>query len=378
MIKILYLITDLDVGGAERALVKLATRLDPARFQVSAACLSGRGALGEKLSERGIPVTYLDMRGKLDAGVPFRLRRLLDAEQPDILHTFLFHANIVGRLSALLALDRPIIVAGVRVAERRRRHLWVEGWTAGLVDKFVAVSEGVRSLMIHRAKIPENKIVTIPNCVDPAEIPQGATDIRAELKLPAGSPLVVTVGRMTKQKGQRFLIEAASRVLKAQADAYFLIIGNGPIEHTLKRQAARLGIAPNVHFLGWRKDAWPIVAGADMFVLPSLWEGMPNALLEAMAAGVPVVGTYVAGTSEIVENDKTGLLVSPSDARVLAQAISGLLMNPERAHDLGQAGREKVLREFTVEKMVAAHEALYLELLQGREESEESTDEDIS
>jgi glycosyltransferase involved in cell wall biosynthesis len=306
------------------------------------------------------------MRSKLDIRVIARLRRLLDAESPDILHTFLFHANIVGRAAALLALDRPAVIAGVRVAERRRRHLWIEGWTSGLVDKFVAVSAGVRSLMIRSAGIPSDKVITIPNGVDRNDIPQDPADIRAELKLPSGCPVVVTVGRLTRQKGQSFLIEAAGRVLRARPDVQFVIIGDGPLARSLKRQAERLGIAASVHFLGWRKDAWPVMAGADVFVLPSLWEGMPNALLEAMAAGVPVVGTYVAGTSEVVENDKTGLLVSPGDARVLAQAISGLLMNPERARDLGQAGRERVLRGYTVDKMVLAHEELYERLMRLR------------
>jgi len=359
MVKILYLITDLDVGGAERALVKLATRLDRARFQVAVACLSGRGALGDELAGRGVPVHYLDMRGKLDVGVVSRMRRLIEAEEPDILHTFLFHANIVGRIAAAWALERPLVVAGVRVAEPRRRHLWVEGWTSGLVDKFVAVSEGVRSLMTQRARIPEGKIVTIPNGIDPAEIPQAPVDVRGELKLPVRCPVVASVGRLTRQKGQSFFIEAAGQVLKAHPDAHFIVIGDGPLAGSLKRQAARLGIAAHVHFLGWRKDAWAIVAGANVFALPSLWEGMPNALLEAMAAGVPVVGTYVAGTSEIIENDRTGLLVSPSDARVLAQAITGLLMNPERAQELGEAGREKVLRDYPVDKMVLAHHDLY-------------------
>jgi glycosyltransferase involved in cell wall biosynthesis len=108
------------------------------------------------------------------------------------------------------------------------------------------------------------------------------------------------------------------------------------------------------------------VAGADVFALPSLWEGLPNALLEAMATGIPVVGTYVAGTSEVVENDKTGLLVSPGDARVLSQAIAGLLMNSERARELGQAGRERVLRDYAVERMVAAHEELYEQMMSSR------------
>ena len=367
MVKILYLITDLDVGGAERALVKLATRLDPARFQPSVACLSGPGALGERLLGHSIPVTFLNTPRKWDLGVIFRLRRLLDSGRYDILHSFLFHANIVGRIAALLAFNRPSVVASIRVAEPRRHHLLLEGWTSGLVDRFVAVSGGVRSLMLQRGRIPPQKIMTIPNGVDPAEIPQNPVDIRAELKLPANCPLVVTVGRLTRQKGLSFLIEAAGRILKACADAQFLIIGKGEMERALKRQAERLGIAANVHFLGWRQDAWGIVAGADLFVLPSLWEGMPNVLLEAMAAGVPVVATQVAGSSEIIDSQKCGVLVPPCHERILAQAILGLLSNPSRARQLGAAGQQHVLQHFTVEQMTAAYEELYVALIKQKE-----------
>jgi starch synthase (maltosyl-transferring) len=367
MVKILYLITDLDVGGAERALVKLATHLDTTRFQPSVACLGEPGVLGEKLLGHSIPVTFFKARRKWDLGVIFRLRRLLDKGRYDILHTFLFHANIVGRIAALLAFNRPAVVASIRVAEPRRHHLWLEGWTSGLVDRFVAVSGGVRSLMLQRAGISPHKIVTIPNGVDPTEIPQGPIDIRAELKLPDSCPLVVTVGRLTKQKGLCFLIEAAGRILKAQPDAHFLIIGKGELERPLKRQAARRGVAANVHFLGWRPDAWGVVASADLFVLPSLWEGMPNALLEAMASGVPVVATQVAGSSEIIESGKLGVLVPPCHERILAQAILGLLSNPDRARQLGAAGQQHVLQNFAVERMVAAHEKLYLELMKQRQ-----------
>ncbi len=367
MIKVLYLITDLDVGGAERALAKLATRLDRSRFQVSVACLTGRGELGKAIARDGVPVTYLDMRGKLDLSVVFRLRRLLDATACDILHTFLFHANVLGRLATLLSFEKPLVVASVRVAERRRWHLWLESWTSGLADRFLAVSEGVRTHMIERAGIPPHKISTLPNGVDASDIPKRRVNIRAELSLPEDCPIVATVGRLTRQKGHRYLISAAARIVSSRPDVHFLIIGAGPLERALRRRAARLKIAANVHFLGWREDAWRIVAGADLFVLPSLWEGMPNALLEAMAAGVPVVATRVSGVSEIVANDKTGVLVPAEDDRVLAHAVYGLLMNPDRARLLAQAGREKTLRDFSIEATVSAHENLYAELVQKRQ-----------
>jgi glycosyltransferase involved in cell wall biosynthesis len=363
MIKVLFLINELDVGGAEVVLTQIATRLDPSRFRPSVACLWGRGALAEKLAAHGIPGHFLDFRRKWDLGVLFRLRRLLNTGKFDVLHTFLFQANIVGRLAARFASERPITLAGVHVTDPRRYHFWIEGWTSELVDKFLAVSEGVRARLIQTARIPPDKIVTIPNGVEPAA-PAESRGLRAELKLPPEARIVATVGRLTEQKGLCYLIEAAAQVLKHRPDAHFLIVGQGPLEGALRRQAEQLGVAGNVHFLGWRKDAALIAAAADLFVLPSLWEGMPIALLEAMAAGVPVVATQVAGSSEIVESEKYGILVPPADAGALGREILGLLSNPERARQLGAAGRQRVLEAFSVEKMVRAHEELYLGLVE--------------
>ena len=362
--KILYLITELDIGGAEKNLFRLAVGLKDRGWDVSVAALSGRGEVGKWLDAAGVPVHYVEMRSKLEPRWFARLVRLLRRERPDILHTFLFHANAAGRLANLFA-RVPAVVSSVRVAERRRKsHLYVDFLTQALVDAEICVSEGVREFTARRARISESKLVVIPNPVEPLETTRTRDETRRELGASTTDKVVLSVGRLDVQKGYEYLISAATGILRRRSDVIFAVAGEGPARGALEEAVRAAGIAERFRLLGWRADVADLYSAADVFVLPSLWEGMPNALLEAATFALPMVATDVEGTREIVEDGRAGLIVPPGDAAALEGAIERVLADRGLAQKIGQAVREYVGREHGMEAFLEAHESLYRRLLE--------------
>ncbi|MBM4048054.1 MAG: glycosyltransferase [Planctomycetes bacterium] len=358
-IKIVYLITELDIGGAEKCLYQLATRLDRTRFDPCVACLSGHGAIGEWLETRGIPVHYIRANTWADAATAvLRVAAILRRERARILHTFLFHANVVGRLAGFVA-RTPVVISSVRVAEQRRHHLWLEGLTCGLTNFITCVSEAVRQHMIRHAGMPPGRLVTIPNGVE-APSSLGRPDlVRSSLGLRADQPVATIIGRLTPQKGIDDCLAAAAIVARALPEAHFVIVGDGPLKGELEALASSLGIAERTHFLGWRENVWDVLGASNVLVSGSRWEGLPNVILEAMAVGCPVVATGAGGCGEVVSHGTTGFIVPTGDIESLAGAVSYLLREPSEARGMGLAGREAVLSRFGVGRMVSSNQALY-------------------
>lgn len=362
MDRILYVITELDVGGAEKALFELATRLNPAAYEPEVACLSGRGPLAEELGRRGIPVHILGARGWWDLRALWRLRRL--ARQADIVHSFLYHANMAARLAAVGT--RAIVVASARVAERSRlgrRRL--ECLTHRLVDAEVCVSSGVRDFFA-AGGFPKAKMSVIPNGVDAERFAGRDPAFKTRLGIGHDAPLVATIGRLHEQKGMGYFIRAAASIHHSRPGCHFLIVGTGPLEAALRAAARGLHLEGALIFLGQCDDVPALLRAADVFVLASLWEGMPNVVLEAMAAGVPVVATRVEGTADLIEHGETGLLVMPRDVPGLVSAIGRVLDEPALAQRLAAAAQERVRAHFSLDVMVRRHEALYADLLARR------------
>ncbi|MBI5758256.1 MAG: glycosyltransferase, partial [Planctomycetales bacterium] len=327
-IPIAFCITDLDVGGAERALVQLVTRLDRREWNPVVFCLSGPGTLVLELEAALVPVICLG--ANRDDGLFRRLRIvwLLARElralspRPRLLQTFLFHANLAGRIAGRLAGIKRI-VSGIRVAEQRARwHLWLDWLTNWLVDLNVCVSQSVADFTRAHGWLRGTKLTVIPNVVDYERFAQGEPADLTSLGIPRESRVIVTVGRLDEQKGHRFLIEALPAVLREHHDARLLVVGDGPLREELQALARQLGIAEAVCFAGHRDDVPALLRASKCFVLPSLWEGMPNVVLEAMAAGVPVVTTSVEGVLELIEPDRTGLVVKVGNATEISSALN--------------------------------------------------------
>ncbi|MBI3268666.1 MAG: glycosyltransferase [Planctomycetes bacterium] len=369
-VRVLFAITELDVGGAEKALFEIATRLDPSRFLPQVVPLVGDGEVGRWLEARGVPVTPLRMRGKADVGALLRLARLLRNLRIDLLQTFLFHANLLGRVAARLA-GTPAVVSAVRVAEGERRfHLALDRWTCGWVDAVTANAEELSRFCRDEARLPAPKVRTIPNGVDFEKYLRPALPA-TPLPIRPGDRVLVAVGRLSRQKGLVHLLAAMDRVITVEPAARLLLVGKGEEEQHL-RAAVPERARGRVEFLGWRPDVPAILQAAEALVLPSLWEGMPNVVLEAMAAARPVVASAVGGAVDLVRDGETGLLVPPADPASLGDAILRLLAEPARARAMGVAGRERARREYSWDRTAAAYQALYEEVLAKKHGSTEA------
>jgi glycosyltransferase involved in cell wall biosynthesis len=358
-VRIAFCITDLDPGGAERALVQLVIRLDSSRWQPAVFCLSGEGALAHDLRAAGISVECLGAQRRTDIAVVWRLARALRQFQPEIVQTYLFHANLAGRIASRLAGVKRV-VSGIRVAEQRSRiPLWLDRWTNWLVRTNICVSQAVAEFSISRARLAPEKIVVIPNGVDVSKFANATAADLSSFGIPPGSQVLLTIGRLDRQKDLPTLLEAAALVVPKHRHAHFLLVGEGPERPQIEDTIRDRELGGRVHLAGWRADIPEILAAGCALVLSSRWEGMPNVVLEAMAAGLPVVATQVEGISELVINGHTGLVAPRQSPRDLAAAIQKILMDPVAAKVLGTAGQDRARAEFSWETMVAKYERIY-------------------
>jgi len=338
-------------------------------WPVAACSLMPAGELAAELSAAGVPCRQLGLTGwwQLPAAAG-RLASVIGRFRPAIVHTFLFHANVLGRLVARSFRVRAVI-GSVRVAEPRRWHLAAETLTARLADRLVCVSRSVAEYMQRRAHVPGSLIEVIPNGVDVQRFATAEPIARERLGLPPAAKLALTVARLDEQKGWDTLLEAVASAIAAVPELYLVVVGTGPLRRQIERQAERLGIAGRLLLLGQRRDVPQLMRAADLFVLASRWEGMPNALLEAMAAALPVVATAAHGCRELIRDGLTGRLVPVGDAHALAAAIVELLRDAGKRRELARAAQEHVAANYSLEQMLRRYEQLYASLLAGREAS---------
>lgn len=349
MIPLAYIITELERGGAEVSLLRLVRGLQGTRYRPWVFSLAGRGPVGGMLEDAGAAVVPLRMPERPVAGFVELVGRLR-AVRPPILHTFLFHANQVGRLAGRLAAV-PHVISSVRVCEEDRPYrAAVDRLTHAWVEWETCVAEAVRAYTRRAAGVPARKLVVIRNGVETwngTARPEGSARRR-----------VLTIAHLRAQKGIDDLLRAIPEIRAAVPDAAFTVAGAGDVAGY--REAARArGVADAVTFAGEVAEVAPWLAAADLLVLPSRWEGCPNAVLEAMSAGLPVVATDVGGTPELVLDGVTGRLVPPREPMALARAVIDVLRDPKAALAMGAAGRARAAAEFSVERMVREHLALY-------------------
>jgi glycosyltransferase involved in cell wall biosynthesis len=363
-IRIALVITDLNVGGAERALVSLALRLDKSRWQPAVFCLDKPGPLVEVLHQGNVPCECLsaDRRNSIHAVI--QLARGFRRFKPRLVQSFMFHANLAARLAALWA-GLPWVIGGLRVAERQKSwHLILDRLTAGLSTGSVCVSQGVLRFSREVARLNPARLTVIPNGIDIAPFATAPSVPRLALGVPDNSYLAICVGRLDRQKGLSDLLVAAERLIHTRPDWHLALAGDGPCRHWLLEQIAnRPVLSQNVHWLGHRDDIPNLLKSADVLVQPSLWEGMPNSVLEAMAAGLPVVGTSVEGTEDLVVPGQTGWLTPTGDASALYRVLLEAAESPDRLRRYGRAGQVRAERQFSLGTTVAAYERLWAAVL---------------
>lgn len=374
-IPIALAITDLDVGGAERALVALATGLDRRRWKPSVVGLGPEGALAGPLREAGIEVVCLDVDRRRPLRAVRRLARVFRRSRPELVQSFLFHANVASRLAALIA-GRPWVVGGLRVAERERReHLKIDRLTHRLSVGSVCVSEGVKRFSLDDGGLDADRLTVIPNGVDPRPFDAAAPADRAGLGVPDDALMVLYAGRLSVQKGLFFLVVAAGAIAAEDPSIHFVMAGDGPLRDDLRAEAAKFpSLVGRMHWLGRRDDVPSLLKAADLLVLPSSWEGMPNVVLEAMAARRAIAATAVEGSEDLVVPGETGWLVPPADPAALAAALIEAASDRDRLRRFGETGRARVEAHFTPKHVVDAYERLWAGILgyaidEGRRES---------
>ena len=321
-------ITELDIGGAEQAFVKIAIGLKSRGWNVNVISLRVAGALAEPLLQSGISVEALNCGGASDFRAIGRMTRAMQKNPPSVLLTFLHQANIVGRLAAKRA-GVKTVVCGVRVADRRWSVRAPEAITKHLATHYVAASRSVASVHRDLCGIAPRRITTIYNGVDVDAIDAAVASPRPELRCNNDDQIILCVGRLSPQKSPLDVIEAFDKLRQLDRIGHqhrkLVFVGDGPLKPAMDVLIRKLQLQENVHLLGWRPDVASIMKSATVLVLASKWEGLPNVILEAQAAGLPVVASAVDGCKEIIEDGKTGRLFPPADTPQLAVVLLELL-----------------------------------------------------
>jgi glycosyltransferase involved in cell wall biosynthesis len=364
MHRLLHIIPTLDRSGAEKQLTLLACGLSRSEFDVHVCALTRGGPLLEDLAARGVPVTVIGKRWKADPAAYWRLKKYIAGLQPDLVQTWLFAANAFGRAAAQQAGVR-CIVGGERCVDpwKRWHELAIDRYLARRSARIVVNSTGVRDFYIAAGIRPE-KFTVIPNGAGPAAPSNvGRQELLGELGLPANARLIGAVGRLWPQKRIKDLIWAADLLKVIRDDVHLLIIGEGPLRDKLERFRSQVRIEDKVHFLGHRSDVPRLLPHFDVLWLASGYEGLPNVVMEAMAAGVPPVVSDIPGNRDLVEHGESGYLAPVGDRAGFARWTQKLLEDPVLASQIGQSARRRIESEFTIERMVKRHAALYHELL---------------
>jgi glycosyltransferase involved in cell wall biosynthesis len=362
-IRILYVITDLALGGVPLHLYRLARAMRERGHDVPVASLASGGPVAQMLQDNGFTVYGCDGRGGWDVRVLSRLRCVIEATRPDLIHTFLFHANVAGRQAGPTAgVPSDRILCEIQTVEVERRwHLWVDRFTHRRCRFTIGNSPSVIDHLSARAGIPRERLRLVKGGIDPVTIQQASPLARHELGLQPSDRIVLWVGRLDPVKGLTFLLDAFVSVA-ARSTAHLLLAGGGPLRRRIGRQIQRRGLSHRVHLLGPRRDVPPLLKTADVFVLPSRTEGLPNALLEAMAAGCAIVTTDVPGCRDLIRHGREGWVVPFRDVSALSSAILRLLEDQTLARRLGDQAREEVTRSWHIHQTFDAYASLYSEV----------------
>ncbi len=367
-VKVLFVIWALERGGAERFLVSLLKAIDKNRVEPTVCCLNWKGEWAPEVERAGIEVIALNKKRKIDLSVLLKLVRIMKKERFYIVNTYLWGADVVGRIAAILA-GVPVIISTVQNVDvwKRWHHIIIDKILASRTDMFIAVSEAVRDYCNKRIGIPLKKIVVIPNAVEVERFQSNGHNeyLYNELNLNENDFILSCIARLTEQKGQRYLLQSISRLRSKFPNLRVIFAGEGEDKEILEKMAQELGVIDNVRFLGQRQDIPEILHLSDGVVLPSLYEGLPVCVVEAMAVGKPVIATAVGGTPEIVYDKETGFLIPPADVYALEKAIEELISLPDRGESIGRKAKEMVMERFSIDVVSRETESLFISLMGG-------------
>lgn len=371
---VVLVIDDLEYGGAQRQVVELANNMDRSRFDVHLCTLSEYVPLGDQIKDVSDRLHIVAKKHKCDVTVPTRLARLLKSVKADIVHSYLFSADIASRLAGRLA-GTPVIIGSERNARYcpKRRHVLAYKLTGSCVDLIIANSRAGAEFNSKAFGQPESKYRVVYNGVDTSRFkPRDPSAARAELGLSMSDRVIGVVASFKPQKNHAMLLRAFQRVLASCPHARLLLIGdrlyggmNGTKNYQVEMDALidELGIRARCTFLGNCDDVERVYPACDVTALSSLYEGTPNVLLESMACGVPVVATSVSDNPYVVQEGKTGFLIALNDTDRMAECIGMLLSNDSLRREMGKNAAKWVEEQFSVKQLARNTEAVYLEAL---------------
>jgi glycosyltransferase involved in cell wall biosynthesis len=386
--RVLHLVNSFEAGGTERQFVELLKRLDRTRYDVRLAAIHNSGCFQPEIAPyfATIPEFPLTSFYNLNAARQLkRLRKYIRREGIEIIHAHGFYDSLFAVIAGRLAGIKVIASQRHLQLSYRRVHDWGTRAIHHLAHRLVVNSHGVRDSILARDRTMQNKIVVIHNGLGELPAPSASIDAlhssglnidaRDELRQAARERLCSELGlhprvkilgmvaRLVPFKGHGYFLEAAAQVMREVEDIHVVLIGEGSERSAIERQAVSLGITDHVHLLGNRNDARFLVSAFDLSILSSLSEGLPNTVMEAMGAGVPVVATAIPGTMELVRDGETGFLAPPADADGLAARLLYALRHESERERVASQGRDFITSQFNIRRTVEAVEGLYQELL---------------
>jgi glycosyltransferase involved in cell wall biosynthesis len=370
--RVTHVIKAVGIAGAERHLLALLPGLQARGLQVDLVLLVEMSLpLDDYLTSmqgRGVSVERHTMRRHLDPWLPFWLRSAFQARKPDIVHTHLLHGDLYGIPAAKS-------IGALTVSSRHNEDPFRRQWPLRpvlrglwqITDAGVAISSAMASFCEAIEGAPAGKVAVIPYGLDhvrldPAERRAARAALRSSLGLDTESVLIGIASRLIEQKGVTYGLRAFAQIQAQFPQAHLVIAGDGSLRESLVAEASHLGAAEAVHFLGWRQDVPAIMAGLDIFMMPSLWEGFGLTLLEAMVAALPVIGSKAGAIPEIVVDGETGFLAQPQDVQGLADALAQLIQDAPLRHHMGMLGEDRLETHFNAERMIDQTLALYQRL----------------
>lgn len=368
--RIFYVIDSFKVGGAQHQLLELVRHLDKTQYQVAICPIWDIPDLEPFFLETGVEIVHIHKRFSYDFTIAIRLAQKMRQFRPHVVHTWLFTGSLWGRVAAILAFCPRIIASersvrpdghdplGMRLVYKCLAH-----WT-----DIITANSKIGLAKLQGQGFDPSRLRAIINGVDLQRFsPKTKSEQllqRQLLGIPANTTLIGMVARLSYPKDQAALLRALHWLICQELDVHGIIVGAGSLLSSLETLAGELNIKGRVHFLGAREDIPTCLCVMDIFAFSSLWEGMPNAVLEAMAMGLPVVATAVAGTTEVVVEGETGFLVPPSDSDKLAERLLCLIRDPGLRVRMGAAGRQRAVSVFSLEQMVAQTTGLYEETIE--------------
>ena len=371
-VRVLHLLSTLLPGGSEISVLRLLAVLDRRRYDFRVAFLRDEPILRPDFEAIDAAVVPMGPCAGFDPPCCLRLRRYVARERIQLVHTHMDVADFHGALAARLGGARAVVSTKHAPDEFRRRRTWkrppfllLERLAYEMDDAVIVVSEGLASFLEESEHLPRRKMVIIGHGVGGPGVPVPRSEARRDLGLSSFDPLLGAVGRLSPEKGHLHLLRALPAIAAAFPGAGCVLAGDGRARLDLEEEARRLGVGGRVVFLGQRRDVSRVLAALDLFVQPSVYEGFGLSLLEAMAAGLPVVASRVGGIPEMVDDGESGVLVPPGDAEALAAAAIGLLRDPGRRRRLGETAAFRARQRHSIALEAARVDALYARVLGG-------------